>query len=127
VRKPGGNSQSLHVQSDNAGCAPARRSHRTAECTRLSSAAVGLQKTEALKEALELIAPGIQVMVRTHRMAGQESALIALVALKDTGSCDLVIDATAVPSVIVRLAAVALAYLKPLVWGLNSFRAVWVG
>jgi molybdopterin/thiamine biosynthesis adenylyltransferase len=83
----------------------------------LSWAAVGLHKTDALKEALELIAPGIQVTARTHRVAGQESALIAAAALKDIGGCDLVIDATANPNVFVRLAAAALAQLTPMVWG----------
>lgn len=78
---------------------------------------VGLHKVEGLRERLELTAPGMVVSTHIHRLAGQESALIAAAALKDIGACDLIVDATANPNVFVRLAAAALAQSKPLVWG----------
>jgi molybdopterin/thiamine biosynthesis adenylyltransferase len=78
---------------------------------------VGLHKIEALREKLELTAPGLAVATRIHRVAGQESALAAAGALKDIGGCDLIIDATANPNAFVRLAAAALSQSKPLVWG----------
>ena len=79
--------------------------------------AVGLHKVEGVREMLERTAPGIEVSVRTHRVAGQESALVAAAALKELGACDLIVDATADPNVFVRLAAAALTQVKPLVWG----------
>jgi hypothetical protein len=66
---------------------------------------------------LERTAPGMEVSTRVHRVAGQESALVAAAALKDIGACDLIIDATANSNVFVRLAATALAHSKSLVWG----------
>jgi molybdopterin/thiamine biosynthesis adenylyltransferase/ubiquitin-protein ligase len=83
----------------------------------LSWAAVGVHKVEGVKEALNLIAPGIDIQARTHRIAGQESALAAAEALKDLTTCDVIIDATAVPEVFVRVAAVAKAARRPLCWG----------
>jgi len=48
----------------------------------LSWASAGVHKAEAVHEALSLIAPAIDVRVRVHRVAGQESALVAAAALK---------------------------------------------
>lgn len=83
----------------------------------LSWSAVGVHKVEGVKEALNLIAPAIDVQVRTHRVAGQESALSAAEALKDLTACDVIIDATAIPEVFVRLAAIAKTAHRPICWG----------
>jgi molybdopterin/thiamine biosynthesis adenylyltransferase/ubiquitin-protein ligase len=78
---------------------------------------VGLHKVEGVREMLERTVPGVEVRTRIHRVAGQESALVAAAALKDIGACDLIIDATANPNAFVRLAATVLAQGRPLVWG----------
>jgi hypothetical protein len=83
----------------------------------LSWAAAGVHKVEGVKEALNLIAPGMDVQVRPHRIAGQESALSAAEALKDLTACNVIIDATAIPEVFVRLAAIAKAARRPMCWG----------
>ena len=83
----------------------------------LSWASTGMHKAEAVHEALSLVAPAIDVRVRAHRVAGQESALKAAAALKDLASCDLLIDATANPSVFLRLASIAKTNRRPLCWG----------
>ncbi len=82
-----------------------------------SWAFVGLHKVQALQEELSLIAASMEVEVYMHRVGGQESAMLAARVLKELGSCDLLIDATADPAVFLRLAAVARANLKPLCWG----------
>ena len=83
----------------------------------LGWAAVGLHKVDAVAEALRLIAPQVEVCVRRHHVAGQESSTTAAAALQDLAQCDLLIDATADQNVFVRLAAVAVRCQRPLVWG----------
>jgi ubiquitin-protein ligase len=83
----------------------------------LSWASVGVHKVNAVHDALRLVATGVNVDVRIHRIAGQESALNAATALKDLANCDLLIDATANPEVFLRMAAIAKANKKPLFWG----------
>ena len=83
----------------------------------LSWAFVGLHKVDAVRDALSLVAAGMDVDVRSHRIAGQESALSAAAALKDISNCDLLIDATANPEVFLRMAAIAKANKKPMCWG----------
>lgn len=83
----------------------------------LDWASVGANKVDAVKEALSLVAAGIDVQVRRTRIAGQESAESASTALDSLATCDLVIDATANASVFVQLAAIAKRRKKPLIWG----------
>ncbi len=83
----------------------------------LSWAAVGMHKAEAVREALTLVAPAMEIDVRLHRVAGQESALGAATALKELTSCDLLIDATANPEVFLRIASVARVSRRPMCWG----------
>jgi molybdopterin/thiamine biosynthesis adenylyltransferase len=83
----------------------------------LSWASVGLHKVQGLQEELSLIAPNIEVEIHMHRVGGQESAMRAARVLKELGSCDLLIDATADPAVFLRLAAVARANSRTLCWG----------
>lgn len=83
----------------------------------LSWVGVGIHKAEAVREALSLVAPDLEIGVRIHRVAGQESAVAAAAALKDLAACDLLVDATANPEVFLRLAAVARMTKCPLCWG----------
>ena len=83
----------------------------------LSWAFVGVHKVNAVRDALRLVAAGVDVDVNNHRIAGQESALSAAAALKDLANCDLLIDATANPEVFLRMAAIAKANKKILCWG----------
>lgn len=83
----------------------------------LSWAGVGIHKAEAVREALSLVAPDLEIGVRIHRVAGQESAVAAAAALKDLAACDLLVDATANAEVFLRLVAVARIAKRPLCWG----------
>jgi molybdopterin/thiamine biosynthesis adenylyltransferase len=83
----------------------------------LDWASVGVNKVDGVEEALSLVAPGIDVQTRRTRIAGQESAKSASTALDSLAACDLLIDATANPSVFVQLAAIAKRRKKPLIWG----------
>jgi hypothetical protein len=83
----------------------------------LSWAGVGIHKAEAVREALSLVAPDLEIGVRIHRVAGQESAVAAAAALKDLAACDLLVDATANAEVFLRLAATARMAKRPLCWG----------
>lgn len=83
----------------------------------LDWASVGVNKVDAVKEALLLVAPGIEVRTRQTRVAGQESPQSASTALEALGACDLLIDATASPSAFVQIAAVARRRARPLIWG----------
>lgn len=83
----------------------------------LSWAFVGVHKVNAVRDALRLVAAGVDVDVKNHRIAGQESALSAAAALKDIANCDLLIDATANPEVFLRMAAIAKDNRKTLCWG----------
>ncbi len=83
----------------------------------LNWASVGENKADAVKEALLLIGPGIEVQIRPIRIAGQESPEVASTVLDALANCDLLIDATASASVLVQLAAVAKRRKTPLIWG----------
>ena len=83
----------------------------------LSWAYVGVHKVNAVRDALKLVTAGVGVDVKSHRIAGQESALNEAAALKDLANCDLLIDATANPEVFLRMAAIAKSNKKPLCWG----------
>jgi len=83
----------------------------------LSWTAVGVHKAAAIAETLSTIAADIEVDVRVHRLAGQESSMWAARVLKSLPSCDLIIDATANPDVFLRLASLAQGNQVPICWG----------
>ena len=83
----------------------------------LSWAYVGTHKARAVRDALSLVAAGVEVDARTTRLAGQESAVTASAALKELSNCDLLIDATANPEVFLLLAALARRQGTSLCWG----------
>lgn len=79
--------------------------------------AVGVHKADAVKHAISVVASETDVQVRRLRIAGQESAESASTALDALATCDLIVDATANPSVFVQLAAIAKRRQRVLVWG----------
>ena len=83
----------------------------------LNWASVGLHKAEAVKEAISVVVPGVDVKVLLTRIGGQESARYASTALDALATCDLVIDATANSTVFVHLAAICKRRKRILVWG----------
>jgi ubiquitin-protein ligase len=83
----------------------------------LSWAEVGLHKVDAIKNALNLTMPNLEIEVLNHRIAGQESPINAARALKSLSQCDLLLDATANPEVFLHVAAIANAYKIPMCWG----------
>ncbi len=83
----------------------------------LSWAAVGMHKADAVQEALSLIAPNIDITVRIHRIGGQESSISAAAVLKELASCEIIVDATASPTVFLRIAAVAKEKRRAVCWG----------
>lgn len=83
----------------------------------LDWASVGVNKAAATKEVLQLIAAGIEVDVCDARVAGQESAYYTAAVLDKLADCDVIIDATANPSVFLQLAAINRRKKKALVWG----------
>lgn len=83
----------------------------------LNWAYMGAHKAPAVRDALSLIAAGVQVDTRTTRLAGQESAVAMAATLEDLSKCDLIIDATANPEVFLLLAALAKRYGVSLCWG----------
>jgi molybdopterin/thiamine biosynthesis adenylyltransferase/ubiquitin-protein ligase len=83
----------------------------------LSWAYMGTHKAWAVRDALSLIAAGMQVDTSITRLAGQESAVTTATALKDISNCDLLIDATANPEVFLILAALAKRHGVSLCWG----------
>ena len=83
----------------------------------LTWAAVAMHKAQAVRDQLRLVAADLDITTKTHRLAGQESALAEAALLKELAGCDLLVDATANPEVFLRLAAVAQRAKIGLVWG----------
>lgn len=83
----------------------------------LSWTEVGLHKVDAIRNALILTMPNLEIEVLNHRIAGQEPPINAAGALKSLSQCDLLVDATANPEVFLHIAAIANAYKIPMCWG----------
>ena len=83
----------------------------------LSWMEVGLHKVDAIKNALHLTMPNLEIEVLNHRIAGQEPPINAAGALRSLSQCDLLVDATANPEVFLHVAAIANAYKIPMCWG----------
>lgn len=77
---------------------------------------VGQHKVDAVAEALDRIAPGMEVKVSRLNLAAQENVTSLNGILKQLGKRDLLLDMTANPAAFNLLAAVAAADQKPLVW-----------
>lgn len=83
----------------------------------LSWTEVGLHKVDAIKNALNVTVPNLEIEVLNHRIAGQEPPINAAGALQSLSQCDLLLDATANPEVFLHVAAIANAYKIPMCWG----------
>ena len=83
----------------------------------LDWAAVGALKTSALKQHLQLVAPGMEVIALDSRISAQENPSLNAIAAEMLGACDLLIDATANAHVFVTLAAIARRRQRALLWG----------
>ena len=77
---------------------------------------VGQHKVDAVADRLMLINPNANVIRRKHRLNGQESTASAAGALTALGQADVIIDATANPTVFSLCAHVARHSKKSLVW-----------
>lgn len=77
---------------------------------------VGQHKVDAVADRLLLLHPDMKIVRRRHRLRGQESSASAASALSALAQADLIIDATASPSVYTLCAHVVRQAKKPLVW-----------
>jgi len=82
----------------------------------LDWAHVGDHKVDGVLEVLSRIRANLEVEISRLHLTGQESTAAVSGVLNKVGQCDLLIDATANPSVFNLLAAVASASQKALVW-----------
>lgn len=78
---------------------------------------VGVHKVDAIKAELNLVAPGVSVVAKQWRVAGQENPKIAAEVLGLLSECQLVVDATADARVFTALAAVCRRANSVIVWG----------
>ena len=78
---------------------------------------IGSHKVDALARKLALVNPRANITRRKVRLNGQEASSRIAGALRAASSCDLIIDATASPSVFNLVSAVAVADRRPLIWG----------
>lgn len=83
----------------------------------LSWTEVGLHKVDAIKNALNLTMPNLEIEVLNHRISGQEPPIKAARALQSLSQCDILLDATANPEVFLHVAAIANVYKIPMCWG----------
>lgn len=83
----------------------------------LTWAEVGLNKAEAIKERMLLIAPDVEVEVRPFNIGSQISPTYAAAILELVADCDIIVDTTANPTAFTYLAAIAKRSQKPMVWG----------
>lgn len=77
---------------------------------------VTLHKVDAVKAAIDRVAPGAQVEVCDLHITGQESNALVSGTLNRLAACDILIDATADPKVFNLLSAVARTANRPMVW-----------
>lgn len=82
----------------------------------LDWASMGEHKVDAVARRIALVAPGATCDLRRQRLGGQESNGVNDWALTLLGSCDLIVDATADPSVFNLLSSVAEAAKRTVIW-----------
>jgi hypothetical protein len=78
--------------------------------------AVGMHKSQALECRLQEISADCDVISRTTILGGQESGGATSVTMKHISDCDVIIDATADPTVFNLCASVARRAKKPMCW-----------
>jgi len=77
---------------------------------------VGEHKVDAVGEVLSRVNAKVEVEMAHLHLTGQEASHVVAEAFERLSSCDVIIDATANPSVFNVVAAVATAAKKPMVW-----------
>ena len=77
---------------------------------------VGQHKVDAVADRLALINRDVKIVRRRHRLGGQEAATSAASALSALGRADLIVDATANPTVFNLCAHVARQSRTALLW-----------
>lgn len=77
---------------------------------------IGEHKVRGVARRIGLASPGVKVDVHLKRLAAQEASGVADSVLRSLQDCDLVIDATAEPTVFNLLSAVVGAARRPMVW-----------
>jgi sulfur-carrier protein adenylyltransferase/sulfurtransferase len=78
---------------------------------------VGINKTDAVKQAIEEINPFCTVETRDLLLGRQESAQAHATAATKLSKCDVIVDGTADLRAFGICGAIAQAYQKPLIWG----------
>ena len=77
---------------------------------------VGTHKADSVAARIQLVNPTAECEKRKHRLGGQESSGSIEALIGRLAACDLIVDATAEPSVFTYLAAAAGFGKKPLLW-----------
>lgn len=77
---------------------------------------VGQHKVDAVRELLIRINAKVEVKTSRLHLTGQEANDLVAEAIERLSRCDLIIDATATPSVFNIVAALATAAKRPMVW-----------
>lgn len=78
--------------------------------------AVGMHKSQVLASRLQEISADCKVISRTTILGGQESGGATAVTMKHISDCDVIIDATADPTVFNLCASIARRAKKPMCW-----------
>jgi len=77
---------------------------------------VGTHKANSVANRIQLVNPLATCEIRKHRLGGQESSGSIETLIESLAVCDLIIDATADPSVFNYLCAAVAVAKKPLLW-----------
>lgn len=77
---------------------------------------IGTHKANSVASRIKLVNPAATCEVRKHRLGGQEASGSIETLLKSLADCDLMIDATAEPTVFNYLCAAVAIASKPLLW-----------
>jgi len=78
---------------------------------------VGFSKVEAVRRALRLVAPNVEVKTRFARVAAQTNPSVEAGLTAELAACTLVVDATANPRGFLPLAALTKRAKASMVWG----------
>jgi hypothetical protein len=78
--------------------------------------AVGANKAKAVKREIIAVRPDADVTTKNIALGGQEASDLTSGALKDLGKCDLIVDATADPTVFNLCGLVSRNEKKPMAW-----------
>jgi molybdopterin/thiamine biosynthesis adenylyltransferase len=77
---------------------------------------VGTHKADSVAARIQLVNPTAECETRKHRLGGQESSGSIETLIEALANCDLLVDATAEPTVFNYLCAAVAVGKKPLVW-----------